>query len=373
MKPADFAFPISAALASICFYLSRLFANGSTTILWIGSAMGIVVGVLTYLSLRRKRISSPDPKSLAAESYWKAYVDANENLGQRSLSADQATKELKNRQRNPSGLEPKRRRQARPADYWYQYHKQAPRVRVTDFTYDDLEFSRDQPVKLGHYGSDYVDPSGWRSEVPMPVFKPGQSAAAYWKQFDEMRLVADQLTLAERMEVSATGQLPQKRSEAMDLKAPPLSETQKNVHFYEDLPPHLALIRDTNASRALLARSAKVHSGDLGDSLGKMLASVDSIILGLKDDPMKLVEVQRLFTYYLPEVGKLLDARDQMQSIGETVRVSEIDSVLYRIEKAFQQFATRMHQLDIRALDIDLKLLDQSLAAEFETQIGTQL
>jgi hypothetical protein len=30
-----------------------------------------------------------------------------------------------------------------------------------------------------------------------------------------------------------------------------------------------------------------------------------------------------------------------------------------------------MHETDIRELDIDLKLLDQSLSAEFETTIGT--
>jgi hypothetical protein len=140
---------------------------------------------------------------------------------------------------------------------------------------------------------------------------------------------------------------------------------------YSHLPPHLALIGETQAVRQKLTAAAKIETGEFGNDLAKMVHNVDTIIDAIRLAPAKLGDVQRLFTYYLPEVGKLLEARLHMQAVGESERVAEIEAILDRIETAFQQFAARMHQADIRALDIDLKLLDQSLAAEFETQIGT--
>jgi hypothetical protein len=140
---------------------------------------------------------------------------------------------------------------------------------------------------------------------------------------------------------------------------------------YSHLPSHLALIEETKEAQRKLKQAAQSETGEFGADLTEMTKNVDIIVEALLTTPAKLGDVQRLFTYYLPEVAKLLAARQHMLALSETERVSEIEAILDRIEKAFAQFALRMHEADIRALDIDLKLLDRSLAAEFETQIGT--
>jgi 5-bromo-4-chloroindolyl phosphate hydrolysis protein len=140
---------------------------------------------------------------------------------------------------------------------------------------------------------------------------------------------------------------------------------------YSHLAPHLALIAETEGARQKLRAAAQQETGEFGSDLAKMVVNVDTIIDGIRTTPAKLGDVQRLFTYYLPQVAKLLDARQHMRSLGESERVREIEAILDRIETAFAQLAARLHEADIRALDIDLKLLDQSLAGDFETRIGT--
>jgi hypothetical protein len=140
---------------------------------------------------------------------------------------------------------------------------------------------------------------------------------------------------------------------------------------YSHLPPHLALVEEAIPLRIKIKAAANLEQGEFGIDLKAMVKNVEAIVEGLKLAPSKLSDVQRLFTYYLPEVANLLEARQHMLSLGEIARVDEIEMIVERIEKAFATFARRMHEADIRALDIDLKLLDQSLAAEFETQNGT--
>jgi hypothetical protein len=138
-----------------------------------------------------------------------------------------------------------------------------------------------------------------------------------------------------------------------------------------DLPLHVQLIEETKVARTFLGEVATLETGEFGDDLKSMVANVDVIIAAVYSAPIKLPDVQRLFTYYLPEVSRLLEARQVMKRAAAFDRVGEIDAIIDRIAAAFHQLARRIHEADIRALDIDLKLLDRSLAAEFETQIGT--
>lgn len=139
----------------------------------------------------------------------------------------------------------------------------------------------------------------------------------------------------------------------------------------KDLPLYEQLIEETKVARTLLFDVARLETGEYGDDLKSMVANVDFIIAGVYSAPIKLPDVQRLFTYYLPEVSRLLKARGVMKKAAAFDRVAEIDAIIDRIAAAFQQLASRMHEADIRALDIDLMLLDQSLVAEFETTIRT--
>jgi hypothetical protein len=145
---------------------------------------------------------------------------------------------------------------------------------------------------------------------------------------------------------------------------------EKTELNYGYVAPHLTLINETKSTRLTLLEAAKRETGDFGVGLANMISDVDEIITGLKAAPEKLAEVQRLFTYYLPEVSNLLDVRAKLIERGETKGVTEIETILDRTELAFDRFAARMHLSDIRELEIDLRMLDQALAAEFEADSG---
>jgi hypothetical protein len=319
MRRADFALPLGLVVACLGLILALALANGSNAFLLLGAAVACGLGVGSYACLAYNPTALPDPKLIAAENYWKAYTQAHDGIGQSSPSADDAARSFKGQQSKAFAL-----------------GTLCAEGRLTD-------------------------EKEWRFALPQSLFQPGQSSASYWRKIDEAYYGAP-----------ATPHRRQVRRPSVPSRDRPASASAvENVfQFQGSLPPHLALIRETNATRAILSAAAKAHGSDLGTTLSRMLVSVDAIVLGLKDDPLKLYEVQRLFTYYLPEVGRMLEARRQMQAIGRTSHVDEIDAILGRVELTFQQFATRMHQADIRELEIDLRLLDQALAAEFETGSG---
>lgn len=324
-----------------------------------GACWGIFVGLATEVPAGPDRLS---PDEIAGNLYWRAYVDAHDGLGKESPSAGHAAKNQKRTlapQIGPWSSHLAERR-THYEDYWLGYHSRTNKP-ANLIGEAEADASRAQfRARTGAVDENVTD-YNWRSMIMMPVFQHGQSATNYWAHFDSARQSTDQLTHGERHAAAASRQLPLAEPDRVAL----------NTRSYEQFPPHMALIEETNLVRRKLAHASKIHIGDLGCCLSAILSSIDAIIAGLKDNPLKLIEVQRLFTYYLPEIGNLLKARDHMSTIAQHSRVSEIDVILVRIEAAVATFALRMHEADIRALDIDLKLLDQALAAEFENGIGT--
>jgi hypothetical protein len=314
-----------------------VFGGASGLAVAIANAWPFYVGILTCFlgvsfgggtwGMVYGRTARPDiqaPQEEVAHDYWRAFAEANKGLGVPSLEADAFARDAK-------------RKQFMQRQAWEQRSV----------------FSNESALTY------------WSSANCTPHFQPGKRAEAYWAEFDRARLRG----LSARAETT--------RSNTIQTSVPSL-ESQPNEDRNEhdlpaqhDVPLHLSLIQETQSVYDKIAAKANQNSEPLAQILGNMISSVDLIITELKRDPTTLFEVQRLFTYYLPEVGRILDTRGRMLKGHQNDVVAEIDAILDRVETAFTQFAARIHEADIRALDIDLKLLDQSLAAEFETEIGT--
>ena len=77
----------------------------------------------------------------------------------------------------------------------------------------------------------------------------------------------------------------------------------------------------------------------------------------------RLAAVQRLLTYYLPRTAEIaaayLDLRSRKAPDAE--RLAAIQDVLAKMEAAFQHFAGKLADDDLRGLDADLKLIDAAL------------
>jgi hypothetical protein len=137
----------------------------------------------------------------------------------------------------------------------------------------------------------------------------------------------------------------------------------------EDAPATPALYRavliDAAPARARLEAAASVAEGELGQRLRRMSANTHEVARGLEADPARLSDVQRLFTYYVPATADLLSARGEVARAGDTTRLGEIDAMIGKLDVAFADFAQRLKGHDARSLEIDMRLLDQSLADEF--------
>jgi hypothetical protein len=131
-------------------------------------------------------------------------------------------------------------------------------------------------------------------------------------------------------------------------------------------PPllHCQIIVDAAPAKVRLEASASVAEGVLGERLRNMVARVKDVEGGLEQDPSRLSDVQRLFTYYLPATADLLTARGANMGNSNTKRLAEIDAMIGKLDLAYTDFADRLKGHDARSLEIDLRLLESALNEE---------
>lgn len=131
------------------------------------------------------------------------------------------------------------------------------------------------------------------------------------------------------------------------------------------VPLHRQIIHDAASARTRLEAAATVGDGTLGARLRNMVVKVRDVERGLESDPSRLSDVQRLFTYYLPATADLLSARGAVAGTDNAARLAEIDTMIGKLDLAYNDFADRLRGHDARNLEIDLRLLDRALNDEF--------
>ena len=152
-------------------------------------------------------------------------------------------------------------------------------------------------------------------------------------------------------------------AEAAPVSSPPATEPPTRTPAPAGL--HGKVIADAAPARAALASAAAVAAGELGVRLRRMVEATDQITRALETDPGRLSEVQRLYTYYLPSAADLIAARGGLVVAGDAARVAEIDGMIGKLDVAFADFLALMQGRDARSIDIDIRLLEQSLDQEF--------
>ena len=157
------------------------------------------------------------------------------------------------------------------------------------------------------------------------------------------------------------------RRQGGESEAAARARTNGEVLPAPEAPPklHQAVIEDAKPALVRLEAAASVAEGELGARLRNMVARVKEVEMGLRQDPSKLSDVQRLFTYYLPATADLLSARGAVAGGADPARLAEIDAMIGKLDLAYTDFASRLRGHDARSLEIDLRLLDQSLDDEF--------
>ena len=137
----------------------------------------------------------------------------------------------------------------------------------------------------------------------------------------------------------------------------------------QDPEIHKRIIEDANPDFNEIRAASAVASGAVGENLRSIVKNAEMIQHELLRDSSKLSEVQRVFTYYIPATADLLTARGKAIISNDETKTHEIDNMIARLEAAFSDFAARMHGEDVRSIDIDIKLLDQSLKQDLPFEI----
>jgi 5-bromo-4-chloroindolyl phosphate hydrolysis protein len=125
------------------------------------------------------------------------------------------------------------------------------------------------------------------------------------------------------------------------------------------------------ALRALDATMPKLRHPDSVSSVARIVAVGNRIMGTVAASPEKLAIAQRVFTYYCPETVKVADALAKLEAETnpDVERISGTQTVLRKLEVLFERTELELKADEGKELDIDLKLLDQSIESDLRTKV----
>lgn len=127
------------------------------------------------------------------------------------------------------------------------------------------------------------------------------------------------------------------------------------------------LIEDGERDVARLAKAAKrLRTASAAQMSLHMSNVAQSILSRLATEPGKLSSVRRFATYYLPRAADIAEgmALVESQRNADPRRLGEIADVMGKLDQAFTFYSDNFAQAELDVLDVELKLLSQSLTED---------
>ncbi|MEN9873918.1 MAG: hypothetical protein RL186_815 [Pseudomonadota bacterium] len=123
--------------------------------------------------------------------------------------------------------------------------------------------------------------------------------------------------------------------------------------------------------RALDALLPKLRHPDSVSSVARIVAVGNRIMQGVAQDPDKFAIAQRVFTYYCPETVKVAEALSKLEldANPDVERITGTQTVLKKLEVLFERTELELKADSGKELDIDLRLLDQSIESDLRTKV----
>lgn len=99
-----------------------------------------------------------------------------------------------------------------------------------------------------------------------------------------------------------------------------------------------------------------------------------AVLEEVEREPAKLPIVQRLLTYYLPGAAEIADgyARLEAEGLVRQERVAALEEVLVKLEDAFARFAQRLVDEELKALELEIQMVEQALREDLGAGAGPQ-
>lgn len=126
-----------------------------------------------------------------------------------------------------------------------------------------------------------------------------------------------------------------------------------------------------SALRALDATMSKLRHPDSVSSVARIVAVGNRVMQTVAASPEKLSIAQRVFTYYCPETVKVADALAKLEAEAnpDVERITGTQGVLRKLEVLFERTELELKADEGKELDIDLRLLDQSIESDLRTKV----
>lgn len=130
----------------------------------------------------------------------------------------------------------------------------------------------------------------------------------------------------------------------------------------------IALVRDLLEEAMPLADRLDEAARSIKDAaLRQRFAHLASIARGIfatiESDPARLDKVRRFLTYYLPRAAEVSEGALALsqQRQPDPARLAQVVEVIGRLDEAFTRYSDSLMDADLDRLDLDLRLLKQSL------------
>jgi 5-bromo-4-chloroindolyl phosphate hydrolysis protein len=113
-----------------------------------------------------------------------------------------------------------------------------------------------------------------------------------------------------------------------------------------------------------LEASAKaIRARTVAERVRHLASVARGIFEAIEKDPLRIDRVRRFLTYYLPRASEMAEAYQNLEGSPrvEATRLNQTEEIIARLDTAFTEHAANLHVAELDKLDIELKLLKQSL------------
>lgn len=132
--------------------------------------------------------------------------------------------------------------------------------------------------------------------------------------------------------------------------------------------PRVELVREVlgraaHDLAALVAAGQRIEDRAVAARVQRLAGTCNEVCRQLERRPQRLLNVQRLLTFYLPSAVRLAESYGELEArpAAERGHAAETREMLARLESHFGDYARRLEDPQRDTLDVELRLLEQSL------------
>jgi hypothetical protein len=129
------------------------------------------------------------------------------------------------------------------------------------------------------------------------------------------------------------------------------------------------LIADGSDALDRLKRTVPaIRDASMKSAVQGLGATADKILANIKTDPVRVMAVRRFLTFYLPNAASIAEGWQTLERNGSlsAERVAQTREVMGALGGAFKKFASDADAPELQELDLNLKVVKDSLKADLE-------